>query len=232
MDLDRRLLVLCIIREADNALPFRAILSRSNLPAGELEKTMGALALDGKIRTFAGDEEKPLEERRFFSAQEARREIEELAEEHLPLLAGEGRLYFVYGAGLDPEMYRRLSPGCHFLMRGCLEGYRLVFDRPSGAEGGVANLRKTPGSEVWGVVYYFDSKPENLSLVDDGGHKVKIRVAVKSALGQVCAETVLLKGQSSAYPSRRYLDRLIRGGHFFGLPQKYLRLLATLPTAD
>jgi hypothetical protein len=117
--LDRKLLVLSVVREADNALTFHTVLSRSNLRTEELEDTMGALALNGKIRTFAGDEEKPLEERRFFCTQEARREIEEYISEQLPVLAGGGHLYFAYGAEMEPGFYQELSPGVHFLMRGC-----------------------------------------------------------------------------------------------------------------
>lgn len=232
MALDRKLLVLCIVREADNALTFRTLLNRSNLQAKDLEEAMGALALDGKIRTFAGDEEKPLSERRFFSAQEARQEIEELVGEHFPILAGEGNLYFAYGADLEPDLYHGLTPGGHFLMRGCLEGYRLVFDRCPGAEEGVASLRKSAGSEAWGAVYYVQGGAKNFPVLNRGEGEVKIRVPVKSAVGPVCVETSLAKADNTSYPSRRYLDRLISGGQFFGLPQRYLRLMAAMPTLD
>lgn len=232
MALDRKLLVLCIIREADNALTFRTLLKRSNLQAEELEEAMGALSLDGKIRTFAGDEEKPLSERRFFCAQESRQGIEDWMDEHLPVLSGEGHLYFAYGADLEPDLYHGLTPGGHFLMRGCLEGYRLVFDRRPGSEEGLAGLRKSSGSEVWGAIYYLQEGAGNFSLLNRGEGDVTIRVPVKSAVGTVCVETSLIKAVHTSYPSRRYLDRLISGGQFFGLPQRYLRLMAAMPTQD
>lgn len=234
MSLDRKLLVLCIVKEADNALTFRTILNRSNLQLKELEETMGALALDGKIRTFAGDEEKPLSERRFFSAQEARKEIEEYVDEQLPELAGEGRLYFAYGVEIEPDLYKGLSPSGHFLMKGCLEGYRLVFDRRHGATGGMANLRKSTGSEVWGAVYYLRNGSNHFLRLEGnrGDGEVTIRVPVKGAVGPVCVETTLLKTESPLYPTRDYLHRMIRGGEFFGLPQRYLRLVAAIPTLD
>lgn len=232
--LDRKLLVLSIIREADNALTFHTVLSRSNLQAKELEDTMGALALNGKIRTFAGDEEKPLEERRFFSTQEARREIEEYIREQLPVLAGEGHLYFAYGAELEPGFYQGLSSGVHFLMKGCLEDYCLTFDRFPGLEGGKANLRKSAGSEVWGAVYYLldDKKGLILSPGNRGREEIKIRVPVKGTVGMVCVETSLIKADSTLYPTGDYLHRLLKGGEFFGLPQHYLRLVAAMPTLD
>lgn len=234
MILNRKLLVLCIVKEADNALTFRMILKRSNLQAKELEETMGALVLDGKIRTFTGDEEKPLAERRFFSSQESRREIEEYIEEQLPALAGEGHLYFAYGADLDPEYYHRLSPNGHFLMKGCLEGYRLVFDRRPGVPGGTANLRKSASSEVWGAVYYLQDGVKKLPSLGGCGdeEEVVIRVPVKGAVGPVCVETSRCKAENALYPYRDYLHKLISGGEFFGLPQRYLRLMAAMPTLD
>lgn len=228
MSLDRNLLVLCIIREADNALTFQTILNRSNLKVEELEDAMGSLALGGKIRTFAGDEIKPLAERRFFSVHENRQEIDELIAGQLPLLAGEACLYFAYGEELEPELYRSLS-GVHFLMRGCLKDYHLSFDgnQTKDSGGGMANLRRSPGGEVWGAIYYLESmrKP----LVDKD---VKIRIPVEGAVGTICVEACVFKPDRNLFPSRQYLQKIVTGGQFFGFPQKYLRQVSAMPTID
>lgn len=228
MALDRNLLVLCIIREADNALAFQSILNRSNLTAKELEKAMGVLALDGKIRTFAGDELKPLAERRFFSVNENRQEIDDLIAGQLPLLAGEGCLYFAYGAELEPELYSS-SPEVYFLMRGCLKGYHLTFDadQTGGSGSGVANLRRSSGGEVWGAVYYLESTKK--PLVEK---EVKIRIPVEGAVGTMCVESYVFKTHRTMFPSRQYLQKIIAGGQFFGFPQKYLRQVSAVPTID
>lgn len=228
MALDRNLLVMCIIREADNALTFQTILNRSNLQAKELEQAMGVLALDGNIRTFAGDDLKPLAERRFFSVQEKRQEIDDLIAGQLPLLAGESCLYFAYGPELEPELYRSL-PGVHFLMRGCLKGYHLTFDdnqnKVSGS--GVANLCKSSDGEVWGAVYHLETMQKPLAEKE-----VRIRIPVEGAVGTICVETYVSKSHSMLFPSRQYLKKLVDGGQFFGFPQKYLRQVSAIPTID
>lgn len=228
MVLDRNLLVLCVIREADNALTFQTILNRSNLQVKELEEAMGVLVLGGKIRSFAGDEMKPLAERRFFSVHENRREIDDLIAGQLPLLAGEACLYFVYGPELEPERYRS-SPGVHFLMRGCLKGYRLTFDdsKTGGVGGGVANLSRSPGSEVWGAVYHMESMQKARAA-----EEVKIRIPVEGAVGMMCVESFVFKSHRMLFPSRQYLQKILDGGQFFGLPQKYLRQVSAMPVID
>lgn len=228
MALDKTLLVLCIIREADNALTFQTILNRSNLQAKELEEAMGVLSLGGKIRTFAGDEVKPLLERRFFSVHEKGQEIDDLIAGQLPLLAGESCLYFAYGPELDPDLYRSL-PGVHFLMRGCLKGYHLTFDEKQAKDpnGGVANLCKSPDGEVWGAVYHMESTPKGLA-----GGEVRIRIPVEGAAGTMCVETYVLGPHVTLFPSRQYLQKMVDGGQFFGFPQKYLRQVSAMPTIN
>lgn len=229
MALDKNLLVLCIIREADNALTFQTVLNRSNLQAKELEEALGILALGGKIRTFAGDEAKPLFERRFFSVHENRQEIDDLIAGQLPLLAGEDCLYFAYGPELDPELYRS-SKEVHFLMRGCLKGYHLAFDenKTNGCgSGGVANLCQSSGGEVWGAVYHLESTLKGLAAGE-----VRIRIPVEGAVGTVCVESHMLKAHNTLFPSRQYLQKMLDGGQFLGFPQKYLRQVAAMPTID
>lgn len=228
MALDRNLLVLCIIREADNALTFQNILNRSKLQAKELVETMGILALNGKIRTFAGDDLKPLAERRFFSVNENRQEIDDFIAGQLPLIAGESCLYFAYGSDLEPELYRSL-PGVHFLMKGCLKGYHLTFDenQNKGSGGGLANLSRASDGEVWGAVYHLESiqKP----LIEN---KVRIRIPVEGVAGTMCVEAYVFASHSMLFPSRQYLKKLVDGGQFFGFPQKYLRQVSVMPTID
>ncbi len=228
MALDRNLLVLCVIREADNALTFQTILNRSKLQVKELEEAMGVLALGGRIRSFAGDEVKPLAERRFFSVHENRQEIDDLIAGQLPLLAGEDCLYFAYGPELEPELYRS-SPGVHFLMRGCLKGYHLTFDdsKTGSAGGGVANLCRSSDGEVWGAVYHMESRQKALAAGE-----VKIRIPVEGAVGTMCVESSVFKWHSMLFPSRQYLQKMVAGGQFFGFPQKYLRQVSAMPTID
>lgn len=228
MGLDRNLLVLSIIREADNALTFQTVLNRSKLQAKELEETMGLLVLDGKIRTFAGDELKPLVERRFFTVHENKQIIDDFIAGQLPLLAGEDCLYFAYGAELEPELYHS-SKEIHFLMRGRLKGYRLVFYENQAVNdgGGMANLHKSSGSEVWGAVYYLEQIPKAFM---DG--RVRIRIPVESAVGMLAVETYLFKSHNVLYPARQYLQKLIDGGNYFGFPQNYLRQVSAMPTID
>ncbi|MCL6638077.1 MAG: hypothetical protein K6T80_00160 [Firmicutes bacterium] len=230
---NKKLLVLCMVREADNALTYQTMLNRSNLRAEELLQTVEELVAEGKLRTFSGDEEKPLEDRRYLTVPELRNEIVDEIGAALPGLAAGGRMYFVYGAGLDPgNMYGKWYPESHFICRGCLDGYRLVFERRSGSgEEGVAAIRRSQHNSVWGAIYYLPPGTVDSPLDDQKGG-VKIRVAAKSALGMVCVETTGSVATENLYPRRSYLDMLLRGGQLFNLPQQYLRLLAVIPTAD
>ena len=62
--------------------------------------------------------------------------------------------YFAYGSNLDPNQMKNRCPASRVVGTAKLIGYRLAFSYYSdGWAGGVANVEKSEGSEVWGVIY-------------------------------------------------------------------------------
>jgi len=233
-DIDKSIAVLSIIREADNAPSFQAIASRGNFTAEELTDVIETLKDQQLI--FSLDEETgdPLS-CRYLTSKESKQKVDLMVADYLAELAGEGRLYFAYGANLNPDqMYRERCPGSHFLCRGLLEGHRLVFNSRSSQGGGIAGLERSPGDSVWGVVYCL---PVNGHTVLDqnqnqAGQYRKIRTAVKTSFGTLCCDSFKTTSEGAFLPSRQYLEKMYSGAQFFGLPQQYLRWLVTLPIGN
>ncbi|AEG60906.1 gamma-glutamylcyclotransferase family protein [Desulforamulus ruminis] len=234
-DLDKAIIVLSIIREADNAPSFSTILNRGNFVEDELLNILDSLKAQGLVFSLDGDEGQPLNLRRFLTPKESKQTVDNRVADYLAELAGEGRLYFAYGANLNPDqMYHERCPGSHFLCRAQLEGYRLVFNKSSGKGGGIAGLEKSSGDSIWGVIYCL---PENgPSILDQKQNQEiqyrKIRMAVKTSFGILCCDSYRTVPEGSFLPSRQYLEKMSSGAQFFGLHQQYLRWLVTLPTVN
>lgn len=232
-DIDRSITVLSIIREADNAPSFQTICNRGNLSSSELPGVINSLKARGLIFSLDEDAGKPLEQCRFLTPRESQQQVDQIVADYLAELAGEGLLYFAYGANINPDqMYQDRCPDSHFMCRAVLEGYRLVFNNRSPHGGGIAGLEKSLGDSVWGVIYCL---PEGGQLVldqnqnKDKGYK-KIRLAVKSSFGNLCCDSYRPNSEGVFLPERRYLEKMSGGAQFFGLPQQYLRWLVSLPT--
>ncbi|GBF34069.1 hypothetical protein DCCM_3181 [Desulfocucumis palustris] len=232
---DDKTLILGVIRDADNALDFDTIAKRSGYTRDMLEPVILSLVAEDRVVTFENDRTKPLEIRRFHTNLNDPPGADALVAEHLWELSASGLLYFAYGCDLDPEqMYLKRCPGSHYLCRAALDGFRLAFDRYS-AEwgGGQASFRRCENSTVWGALYHV--KPEHWSALDNvevTPYCRRVRVPVKTSFGLFCAECYQSFPAEIALPSKKYLDKIISGGHFFGLPQKYLRLVGSIPVAN
>ena len=63
-------------------------------------------------------------------------------------------LYFGYGSNLCAERLKLANPSARFIATAKLSDYRLVFSRKSKTwSGGAADILKSPGKSVWGIVY-------------------------------------------------------------------------------
>lgn len=232
---DKKLMVLGVIRDADNALDFETIAKRSAFPTGQLEALIENLTEQRIITTFPDDAAKPLNQRRFHSSiSDTHAAADSLVSEHIWELSAMGLLYFAFGCDLDPEqMYVKRCPGSHYLCRASLEGFRLVFDRYSLEwEGGQASFRRDTNSTIWGALYYVNTEHwKTLDAAEITPYCRRVRVPVHTSFGLFCAECYQSFPADMALPSRKYLDKIIKGGQFLGLPQKYLRLVGSIPVA-
>lgn len=232
VDLDKSIAVLSIIREADNAPSFQTIANRGNFTEDELIEVINSLKTQQLIFSLDEDENKNLSLCRFLTPKESKQVADNMVADYLAELAGQGRLYFAYGANINPDqMYRERCPGSNYLCRAQLEGYRLVFNKRSSLGGGIAGLERSSQDSVWGVVYSLppngqDLLDKNQNLRDD--YK-KVRTAVKTCFGTLCCDSYKTNSEGTFLPSRHYLEKMCSGAQFFGLPQQYLRWLVTLP---
>ena len=145
--------------------------------------------------------------------------------------------YFAYGSNLDPDTFlgrRRMRPT--EARRGCLDGYRLVFDLAVGpGERAVANLAPAPDECVHGVAYAI-SRFQGLWLDrTEGVPRAYRRVGVSVRAGdgeRLEAFTYVSERRTlGRKPSDRYLNLLLRGAHHHGLPEDYVAWLRGLPLA-
>ena len=150
-------------------------------------------------------------------------------------------LYFAYASNLDPEQMQERCPGHHVVGLATLHDHRLTFPRFSDLwGGGTASLVHAHGQEVWGVVY--DVTDEHVAAMD--GHEGfrgagdqhnaydretmtvdVVRVDDGSVPRRVRAATYVARPSNPQPPSRRYLDRILRGAAHHRLPEDYVEAL-------
>ncbi|MEW6066462.1 hypothetical protein P378_02035 [Desulforamulus profundi] len=233
-EIDKSIAVLSIIREADNAPSFQTIAGRGNFTAEELADVIRSLEEQQLIYSLDEEVTDP-RSCRYLTPKESKQKVDLMVADYLAELAGEGRLYFAYGANLNPDrMYRERCPGSHFLCRALLEGHRLVFNKRSSQGGGIAGLERSPNDSVWGVIYCLPANGQ--AVLEQNQNQVdpyrKIRTAVKTSFGTLCCDSFKTTSEGAFLPSRQYIEKMYSGAQFFGLPQQYLRWLVTLPISN
>jgi hypothetical protein len=147
-------------------------------------------------------------------------------------------LYFAYGADLHPAQMTDRSPGHRSVGVVRLPNHRLIFPRFSREWGGaVASLSQSPSDVVFGALY--DLPPDEVPVMHhhkgydpDGppelNEHVFREVTVRRLAGaeQISAWTYLAVPDNTAVlPSRAYVDTLVDGARYHGLPRAYLVLL-------
>lgn len=144
--------------------------------------------------------------------------------------------YFAYGSNMDPSrMAQRI---CRSIKgrRALLNGWSLAFDKVGSADGeGFANIHPFPEKSVWGVLYEITEK-ELLALDHFEGvprgeyRRERVRVDTEE-LGNVEAVVyVSTRCAEKLKPRAKYLRYLLRGAKEHGIPENYIKLLATIPS--
>jgi len=146
--------------------------------------------------------------------------------------------YFAYGANMNPAVFIERRGSVQVARdRGCLKGYRLVFDRPGIPllEPAFANLESDPHSEVWGLLWRISAEAlGRLDKQEGGGAYARLPVEVQGdEVGMVSAITYQAgRTLSGLRPSRRYLDVILNGARAAQLPEDYVSALSRTSAHD
>jgi hypothetical protein len=150
--------------------------------------------------------------------------------------------YFAYGSNMQPATFEgRRGIVARQAVAACLQGWRLVFDKPPLLPIGqaMANVVEQPGDHVLGVAYAIT--PDDLAHLDltegvviGNYRRIAVRVcALRDPANEFDAFT-LTSGERdpSLLPSRRYLGLLVDGALAHGLPAEYVAWLRAHPAVD
>ena len=138
--------------------------------------------------------------------------------------------YFAYGSNLDARQLEKRCPSSRGLFRARLPHHRLDFTYYSTHwVGGAADVLPHSDSDVWGVVYELDAAElVRLDRFERGYERVPLRVLDDSG-NELDVVSYCVREKHSFRPTDIYLDKLLRWGEHWQLPQAYLDELRRIP---
>ena len=231
---DIKKIILGIVRDADNALTREVITRRSGLPDSQTDHLISILVDEENLTYFPGDKSNSGNKHRYVTVPGKKEAIERAVADHLWELSAAGKLYFAYGSDLNPEeMYKIRCPGSHFLCKGSIKGFELSFNLYLEEwEGTVPSIRYSGDSgQVWGALYCIGAEDwNNLDGYEDVPRlNRRVKVPVCTTYGVFCADCYQSLPGDKNLPSGKYLEKMLTGSEFFGLPQKHSRYIKSLP---
>lgn len=152
-------------------------------------------------------------------------------------------LYFAYGSNMDEEDlekwcrehgYHPVKPLSKEVAK--LKGWRLVFNHySSGRKGGVANIERCEGEEVWGLLMELSEGDFETLRKKEGAPSVycEREVEVETREGRVKkAKTFVVENPRGGHvpPTKEYLGLLVRSAKKYGFPPEYIRKLESVET--
>ncbi len=153
-------------------------------------------------------------------------------------------ILFAYGANMNPGLMAERCPEFRTVGVARLMDYRLCFPRFSRARNcATASIEPSSSSAVWGVLY--EIPPNDIPVLnyhegyDPGApvaHNERILREVTvlrmggSEAGKAEAYFAVPDG-TAALPSAAYLQTIVDGANFHGLPKACIAALATVRTA-
>jgi hypothetical protein len=142
-------------------------------------------------------------------------------------------LYFAFGSNLDAEQMAQRCPGSRAGFRARLCDHRIAFTHPSRRwGGGAADVIPAAGHDVWGLVWELtDTDLERLDGYEQGYRRCNLEVVDDAGRVQrVISYSVVDKGEHE--PTRAYLDKMLRWGEHWRLPEPYLEQLRGFSTLE
>ena len=139
-------------------------------------------------------------------------------------------IYFAYGSNVLTRKLRDVAPSARPIGTARLEDYRFVVNKKSVDGSSKANLLKSPGNLVWGVLYEIDELELNELDRSEGGYQRK-SLEVKPNTGSPTKAFVYLSVKlTDSLPYHWYKRLLVDGAREHGLPSAYVDFLMQLPS--
>lgn len=145
--------------------------------------------------------------------------------------------YFSYGSNMHAKRLWERVPSAKFIAVACLTGYELKFNKKSKDESGKANILKSDGADVYGVLWQINiSDMENLDKAEGLGYgynKDKIMIHKDGCISpkSETVEALTYVGDvkyldDTLIPYAWYKSFVVEGAKDHGLPEGYIAHLA------
>ena len=141
-----------------------------------------------------------------------------------------GFKHFAYGSNICAPWLKYDVPSARYLCRAELKGWRLVFNKRSEDGSAKANIEKSPGDSVLGVVYEIDESERGLLDGKEGKYEpivVSATLEDGSVEDAVSFKSDYITGEP---PFEWYMKLIIGGAKDHGLPEEYLKALGNINT--
>lgn len=148
------------------------------------------------------------------------------------------KYYFAYGSNMNQEQMLKRCHDSKLVGRAVLENYKIAFTiRSSIRNCGCADVVKSEGYEVWGILYEINNK--DLSLLDSfEKHPYKYKRFTTNVINEngdkLEAEVyeVVDKSEKFQAPSKHYLGLMLEASKEFNFSEDYQNILKTVQTSD
>lgn len=138
-------------------------------------------------------------------------------------------LYFAYGSNVDKERIRKRCPSARVIVTGKLQGYKLVFNmmgnKSEGKGGGIANITKSAGDHVYGILYRIDIKElEKLNALEISmNYEVEqLNISVSESVSATAIVYICRQESDVTYvPTKNYKEFILNGMKKHKFPQDY-----------
>jgi gamma-glutamylcyclotransferase (GGCT)/AIG2-like uncharacterized protein YtfP len=147
-----------------------------------------------------------------------------------------GMYYFAYGSNLHPARLRERAPGARVVARALLRGHELRFHKRGRDGSGKCDAWTTGASRdlVHGVIYRISARErhrlDQVEGVGQGYDRVQLRVSARGRCRVVFAYLARPAAiVSDLQPYGWYLDYLLCGARYHGLPGRYVKGISKIP---
>jgi len=134
--------------------------------------------------------------------------------------------YFAYGSNMGRSRLEERIGSVEPVGAACLEGFRLVFNKPSKDGSGKANLVSAQGSVAWGVVWQIGyDRWSALDPFEPGYQRIVLQARTRADAAVRVGVYLHPATGRDIPPFDWYIDHLIVGAREHALPQDWLDAL-------